>query len=144
MPSESLHEKNENWAQYLEEITFSLNIRPRDTTGFSAFELMHGSRKPRLPTGADNLAMLYPDAAIEESQSLGNDTSKDTTTELIQSMQAAQANDHVVAGELLTRSKLMKRRHDKKLNSIIFNNLDKTDEVLIENVSKKKERREIS
>ena len=135
----SLDEKNENWAQYFEEITFSLNIRPRDTTGFSAFELMHGSRKPRLPTEAENLAMLYPDVAIEESQSLGNDTSEDTTTELIQSMQAAQANDHVVAGELLTRSKeLMKRRHDNKLNPITFNNLDKTDEVLIENVYQKK------
>ena len=59
------------------------------------------------------------------------------TQELIQSMQAAQAN--VVAGELLTRSKeLMKRRHDKKLNPITFNNLDKTDEVLIENVYQKK------
>ena len=59
------------------------------------------------------------------------------TQKLIQSMQAAQAN--VVAGELLTRSKeLMKRRHDKKLNPITFNNLDKTDEVLIENVHQKK------
>ena len=55
-------------------------------------------------------------------------------------MQAAQANDHVVAGELLTRSKeLMKRRHDKKLNPITFNNLDQTDEVLIENVDQKEE-----
>ena len=70
----SVDEKNENWAQYLEEITFYLNIRPRDTTGFSAFELMHGLRKPRLPTEAENLAMLYPDVVIEESQSLGNDT----------------------------------------------------------------------
>ena len=41
-----------------------LNIRLRETTGFSAFELMHSSRKPRLPTEAENLTMLYPDVAV--------------------------------------------------------------------------------
>ena len=55
----SLDEEHENWSDFLEEITFSINIRPRLTTSFSAFELMHGSRKPRLPIQAQNLAHQY-------------------------------------------------------------------------------------
>ena len=55
----TLDEKKEKWYDFLEEITFSLNIRPRETTQFSAFELMHGSRKPRLPIQAENLANVY-------------------------------------------------------------------------------------
>ena len=56
----SLNEKNGNWSLFLEEITFSINIRPRATTNFSAFELMHGSKKPRLPIQEQNQAYQYP------------------------------------------------------------------------------------
>ena len=38
-------EKSEDWFHYLEQVTFSLNIRPRNTTNYSAFELMNGCRK---------------------------------------------------------------------------------------------------
>ena len=55
----SLDEKIENWSICLEEITFAINIRPRNTTSFPAFELMHGSRKPRLPIQAQNLTQQY-------------------------------------------------------------------------------------
>ena len=56
----SINEKREDWFHYLvEQVTFSLNIRPRETTGYSAFELMHGSRKPRLPNEAENLSFLF-------------------------------------------------------------------------------------
>ena len=51
----SINEKREDWSHYLEQVTFSLNIRPRETTGYSAFELMHGSRKPRIPNEAEKL-----------------------------------------------------------------------------------------
>ena len=58
----TLDGKKRKMVRFLEEITFSLNIRPRETTKFSAFELMHGSRKPRLPIQAENLAAVYPNA----------------------------------------------------------------------------------
>ena len=127
----SLGEKKENWSHYLEEITFSLNIRPRDTTQFSAFELMHGSRKPRLPTEAENLALLYPDIA---SVSCDQDQN-----ELLESMRTAQDDNFQIAKDSLSHSKeVMKKRHDRKLNPITFCKLEETDEVLIENVYQKK------
>ena len=127
----SLGEKKENWSHYLEEITFSLNIRPRDTTQFSAFELMHGSRKPRLPTEAENLSLLYPDIA---SVSCDQDQN-----ELLEYMRTAQDDNFQIAEDSLTHSKeVMKKRHDRKLNPITFCKLEETDEVLIENVYQKK------
>ena len=45
----SLNDKNDNWSLFLEEIIILINIRPRITSSFTAFELVHGSRKPRLP-----------------------------------------------------------------------------------------------
>ena len=132
----TLDEKKENWVHFLEEITFSLNIRPRGTTNFSAFELVHGSRKPRLPTEADNLALLYPDIIVAASD---EDEDENETKELVEYMQNAQENDHEMAGECLTRSKvLMKKQYDKKVNPITFTNLKETDEVLIENVYQRK------
>ena len=63
----SLDEKIENWSICLEEITFAITIRPRHTTSFSAFELMHGSRKPRHPLQAQNLTHQCPeDTPLDE------------------------------------------------------------------------------
>ena len=127
----SLDEKKENWVHFLEEITFSLNIRPRGTTNFSAFELVHGSRKPRLPTEAEDLALLYPDVIIAAS----DDDKGVNETELVEHMQIAQENQQIVAGECLTRSEVMiNNQYDKKINPIHFENLKEADEVLIENV----------
>ena len=63
----SINENREYWFHYLEQVTFSLNIRPRHTTGYSAFELMHSSRKPRLPKEAENLSFLYPDISLNST-----------------------------------------------------------------------------
>lgn len=98
---------------------------------FSAFELVHGSRKPRLPTEAEDLALLYPDVIIAAS----DDDEGVNETELVEHMQIAQENQQIVAGECLTRSKvMMKNQYDKKINPIHFENLKEADEVLIENV----------
>ena len=46
----------DHWVKNLEHVTFSLNIRPRDqSTGYSAFELMHNFRKARLPNEATDI-----------------------------------------------------------------------------------------
>ena len=127
----TLDGKKENWSVYLEEITFSLNIRPRQTTQFSAFELMHGSRKPRLPIQAENLAALYPDAgALDLDEWAG----EEQINEFIDTMQEAQMDNQEIAGESLKHSKtLMKKQYDKRLNPVTLNTIEKGDEVLIEN-----------
>ena len=127
----ALDEKKENWYNYLEEITFSLNIRPRHTTHFSAFELMHGSRKPRLPIQAENLALLYPDVV---SSTLDEWAAEDDIIEQVDSIHKFQLQNQEIAGDHLTHSKsLMKAQHDKKINPVTFKKIEKGDEVLIEN-----------
>ena len=38
-----MNDKREDWSYYLEQVTYSINIRPRETTDYSDFELMHGN-----------------------------------------------------------------------------------------------------
>ena len=128
----SIGEKSENWYHYLEQVTFSLNIRPRDTTNYSAFELMHGSRKPRLPSDAENLLFLYPDISI------GNTPQSSEDDQNNQFMKTEQENSFEEAVQNLRKSKeIMKTSFDKNINPI-----NKTfrvnDEVLIENLSRKR------
>ena len=132
----TLDGRKENWSVYLEEITFSLNIRPRQTTQFYAFEFMHGSFKPRLLIQADNLAALYPDAgALDLDEWAG----EEQINEFIDTMQEAQMDNQEIAGESLKHSKtLMKRQYDKRLNLVTLNTIEKGDEVLIENVYQRK------
>ena len=40
----SMNDKREDWSYYLEQVTYSINIRPLETTDFSALELIHGCR----------------------------------------------------------------------------------------------------
>ena len=132
----TLDGKKENWCDYLEEITFALNIRPRETTKFSAFELIHGSRKPRLPIQAENLAALYPDAG---TLILDEWTGEEQVNELIGTMQEAQMDNQKIAGESLKHSKtLIKRQFDRNLNPVTLKEIEKGDEVPIENVYQKK------
>ena len=120
----------------MEEITFSLNIRPRETTHFSAFELMHGSRKPRLPIQAENLSALYPDAG---TALLDEWAGEDEVNKLVDSLHEVELQNQNIAGEYLAHSKtLMKKQHDKKLHPVTRNKFEKGDEVLIENVYRKK------
>ena len=63
------------WFHYLELVTFSINT-PRDTTKYSAFELIQGCRKPRLTFEAEHLAFHYSDISMEEN-SLENDGNDD-------------------------------------------------------------------
>ena len=59
-----LSTKRENWHDFLEQVVFSINIRKRPATGFSAFELMNGLRKPRTPIEAENLGeVCFEDTA---------------------------------------------------------------------------------
>ena len=53
-----LSTKRENWHDFLEQVVFSINIRKRPATSFSAFELMNGLRKPRTPMEAENLGEI--------------------------------------------------------------------------------------
>ena len=132
----TLDGEKEKWSDYLEEITFSLNIRPRETTQFSAFELMHGSRKPRLPIQAENFATLYPNGG---ELSLGESARNEEILELVNSTQEVLMKTHEIAGKSLTHSKaLMKKQHDKRLNPRALTKIEKGDEVLIENVYLKK------
>ena len=125
----SLNEKNDNWSLFLEEITFSINIRPRITTSFSAFELMHGSRKPRLPTQAQSLTYQYP-----EDTGIGECAVEEQMEQLINFMQDTQESNNTVALENLSHSQtLMKQQYDKKLNRASFRKLEIGDSVLIEN-----------
>ena len=111
---------------------FSINIRPRETTKYSAFELMHGCRKPRLPFEAENLAFLYPDVSMEEN-SLKDDGNDD---ELLQFMKNEQEDSFQQAGKnLINSKKIMKEQFDKKVNPIT-QSFKVNDEVLIENVSR--------
>ena len=124
----SLNEKNDNCSLFLEEIMFSINIRPRITTSFSAFELMHGSRKPRLPTQAQSLTYQYP-----EDTSIGECAVEEQMEQLISFMQDTQESKNSIALENLTHSQtLMKQQYDKKLNRGSFRKLEKGDSVLIE------------
>ena len=92
----SISEKREDWSHYLEQVTFSLNIRPRETTGYSAFELMHGSRKPRLPNEAENMSFLYLDISLETTSLTNED---DHIEELVQLMNTEQEHSFQLAGE---------------------------------------------
>ena len=51
------------WNKLRFQLTFAL-VRPHK---YSAFELMHRCRKPRLPFEAENLAFLHPDVSMEEN-----------------------------------------------------------------------------
>ena len=104
----SLNQKNEKWSQFLEEITFSINIRPRTTTKFSAFELMHGCRKPRLPIQAQIQAHEYP-----EDTPLDQWAEDDQIEELVDFMQENLESNTQRAGEQLIHSqKLMKQQFE--------------------------------
>ena len=129
----SLNDKNDNCSLFLEEITFSINIRPRIITSFSAFELMHGSRKPRLATQAQSLTYQYP-----EDTSIGECAVEEQMEQLISFMQDTQESNNSIALENLTHSQtLMKQQYDKKLNRASFRKPEKGDSVLIENVYRK-------
>ena len=128
----SIREKRDDWFHYLEQVTFSINIRPRESTKYSAFELMHGCRKPRLTFEAENLAFLYPDISMEEN-SLEDDGNDD---ELLQFMKNEQEDSFQQAGKnLINSKKIMKEQFDKKVNPIT-KSFKVNDEVLIENVSR--------
>ena len=132
----TINEKSENWFHYLEQVTFAINIRPRDTTNYSAFELMHGSRKPRLPNEAENLSFLYPDVSFGETMS--DETENDQIHDLIETMKNEQEISHQQAGLNLAKSKeVMKKQYDKKVNPIT-QNIKVNDEVFLENMCKKK------
>ena len=132
----TINEKSENWFHYLEQVTFAINIRPRDTTNYSAFELMHGSRKPRLPNEVENLSFLYPDVSFGETMS--DETENDQIHDLIETMKNEQENSHQQAGLNLAKSKeVMKKQYDKKVNPV-YEKFQLNDEVIIENVSKKR------
>ena len=131
----SISEKREDWSHYLEQVTFSLNIRPRETTGYSAFELMHGSRKPRLPNEAENMSFLYPDISLETTSLTNED---DHIEELVQLMNTEQEHSFQLAGEKLLKSKKeMKKQYDKKIHPIT-KAFQINDEVIIENLSTKR------
>ena len=101
----------------MEQVTFSINIRPRETTKYSAFELIHGCRKPRLPFEAENLAFLYPDVSMEEN-SLKDDGNDD---ELLQFMKNEQEDSFQQAGKnLINSKKIMKVRQKGKPNHSKF------------------------
>ena len=107
-------EKNQSWFHYLEQVTFSLNIRPRNLTSYSAFELMNGSRKPRLPNEIMNLQFLYPDVL---SASVDLDVTQ--TADLVEFMKSRQEHSFEEAGKNLVKSKeIMKKQYDKKVNPI--------------------------
>ena len=93
-------EKNQSWFHYLEQVTFSLNIRPKNTTSYSAFELMDGSRKPRLPNEIMNLQFLYPDVL---SASVDLDVTQ--TADLVEFMKSRQEHSFEEAGKNLVKSK---------------------------------------
>ncbi|KAI6657828.1 hypothetical protein LOD99_570 [Oopsacas minuta] len=130
----SLEEKNENWSLFLEEITFSINIRQRATTNFSAFELIHGSRKARLPTEAQNQDYQHPEDSILDQWGGEHQFEK-----LIDFMQEAHESNSQIAGEQLLHSQnLIKQQFDKKLNPVSSRKLEIGDNVLIENVYRSK------
>ena len=132
----SMNDKREDWSYYLEQVTYSINIRPRETTDYSAFELMHGCRKPRLPFEAESLSFLYPDVNLGETSD-ENDDNNDLD-DLIQAMKRDQQESFQHAGESLINSKkIMKRQYDKKVNPITTK-FAVDDDVLIENMCRKK------
>ena len=128
-------EKSEYWFHYLEQVTFSLNIRPRNTTNYSAFELMNGCRKPRLPNEVEDLQFLYPDVFNTDASLDTDDSQKDN---LVQFMKSTQDQSFHEAGKSLIKSKeILKKQYDKKVNPIT-NTFKASDKVLIENMSTKR------
>lgn len=128
----TIEDKKEVWADYLEQVTFGLNIRPRkDSTGFSAFELMHGFRKPRLPIEATNTDNEEPQMRTFDCE--------DTLLEFNQ--EVAKLRESVfesVSTNLLASKKKMKKSFDKKVNSTAFLKLKLGDNVLIPNRRRRK------
>ena len=107
----------------MEKVTFSLNIRPRETTHFSAFELMHGSRKPCLPTQAEKLSLLYPDAG---NSMIEGWVKEDEEQKLVDYMNEVEQQNQDIAGKYLAHSKIkMKRQYDKRLNPITCRKFEK-------------------
>ena len=128
-------EKSEDWFHYLEQVTFSLNIRPRNTTNYSAFELKNGCRKPRLPNEVEDLQFLYPDVFNTDASLDTDDIQKD---DLVQFMKSTQEQSFHEAGKALIKSnEIMKKQYDKKVNPIT-NTFKASDKALIENMSTKR------
>ncbi|KAI6656124.1 hypothetical protein LOD99_1457 [Oopsacas minuta] len=87
--------------------------RPRETTKFSAFELMYRSRKPRLPILAENLAAMYPNAG---EFILGRSAINEDLVELTNVTREAQMKNQDIVSKALKHSRRqMKELYDKRL-----------------------------
>lgn len=130
----TIDDKKENWAGYLEQVTFGLNIRPRsDSTGFSAFELMHGFRKARLPSEIENLIYANNQTSCNDNLEL------DTLMEFNKEVERLKETVFETASRNLLNSKEnMKRKYDKNLNSSSPVKLKVGDNVLIPNRKRRK------
>ncbi|KAI6648715.1 Gypsy retrotransposon integrase-like protein 1 [Oopsacas minuta] len=131
-------DKRDDWSYYLEEVIYSINNRPRGTTQYSAFELVHGCRKPRLPIEAESLSFLHPDVNFGNTDENYNNNDPD---DLVQAMKRHQQESFSHAGEnLLNSKKRMKGQYDKKVNPITTQ-FAVDDDVLIKNMYRKKSKR---
>ena len=100
----SIGKKSGNWSHYLEQVIYSLNIRPRKkTTIDSAFELMNGSRRPRLPSKIENLQFLYPDIVDTDTEVetyAEADSNGSQVTDLVKFTKTKQEHIFEVAGKI--------------------------------------------
>ncbi|KAI6659726.1 hypothetical protein LOD99_10695 [Oopsacas minuta] len=99
----SITDKREDWSYYLEQVTYSTNIRPQETTQYSAFELVHSYRKPRLPIEPESLSFLYPDVNFGNTSDKNDDNND--LDDLEQAMKRDQQESFSHAGENLINSK---------------------------------------
>ena len=91
---------------------FSINIRKRPSTGFSAFELMSGIRKAHTPIEADNLSEIcFEDTAyLWGKTNLKSITVKDNFEQYCESLQNAKKFSYPKALDNITKAqKEMKR-----------------------------------
>ena len=125
--------KKDQWSSYLEQITFSMNIRPRsDSIGFSSFELMHGFRKPRLP---NHLVDDLQTRNLNEEDFCGDDALLEYREEI---EILAESIYEKASAKLLSSKQKMKERYDKKINPKSKSTFFIGDKVLITNRKRKK------
>ena len=108
---------------------------------YFAFELMNGSRKPRLPSEIENLQFLYPDI-VDTDAEVETETEVDSNgsqmTDLVKFTKTKQEHILEEAGKNLIKSKeIMKKQYDSKVSPITYT-LNISDNVLIENMSSKR------
>ena len=136
-----LDTKRENWHDYLEQVVFSINIRKRPSTGFSAFELMRGLRKARTPIEANTLSeVCFEDTAYLWGKSNPKSIMiEDNIEQYCESLRNAKKSSFPKALDNITKTqKEMKRCYDSKLNKKSQMPLNIGDKILVWNSRKER------